>query len=212
MLKTKRRRLFLDIETSPNVGLFWQAGYKQRIDPGNIIKERAIICVAYKWEDEKEVYALNWDCKQNDKKLLEKLIEVCNQSNEIVAHNGDKFDMPWIRGRCLYHRLPMPPNYQTIDTLKIARNQFRLNSNRLNYIASYLGLGSKIKTEFDLWKDIVLSNSKPAMEKMVKYCKKDVTLLEKVFNEIKMHVEPKTHYGVIFGHDREAALSVDRMS
>ena len=96
----------------------------------------------------------------------------------------------------------MPPNYQTIDTLKIARNQFRLNSNRLNYIASYLGLGSKIKTEFDLWKDIVLSNSKPAMEKMVKYCKKDVTLLEKVFNEIKMHVEPKTHYGVIFGHDR----------
>ena len=31
-LKTKRRRLFFDIETSPNIGLFWEAGYKKNID------------------------------------------------------------------------------------------------------------------------------------------------------------------------------------
>jgi DNA-directed RNA polymerase subunit RPC12/RpoP len=40
------------------------------------------------------------------------------------------------------------------------------------------------------------------MEKMIKYCKKDVVLLEKVFVELKNHIDPKTHYGVVFGEDR----------
>jgi len=202
MLKTKRRRLFFDVETSPNIGLFWQAGYKQKIDYSNIIKERAIICVCYKWEEEKEIYSLQWDKSQSDKKLLQQFVEVANQATELVGHNGDKFDLPWIRTRCLFHRVPMFPHYTSIDTLKIARNKFKFNSNRLNYIAGYLGFGSKIKTEFDLWKSILLDNNSTSMEKMIKYCKKDVLLLERVYKELKTHVNPVSHYGVIFGEDR----------
>ena len=201
-LVTKRRRLFFDIETSPNVGLFWQAGYKQRIDYSNIIKERAIICICYKWEGEKEVYSLQWDKKQCDKKMLTEFVQIANQADELVGHNGDKFDLPWVRGRCVHHRIEMFPTYNTIDTLKISRNKFRFNSNRLDYIASYLGIGRKIKTDFNLWKDIVLGHSETAMDKMVKYCKGDVKLLEHVYNRIKGHTEPKLHYGVIFGSDR----------
>ena len=200
MLKTKRRRLFFDIETSPNIGLFWEAGYKKNIDYSNIIQERAIICICYKCEYEKEVYSLQWDAKQNDKAMLQKFIEVANLANEMVGHNGDKFDLAWIRTRCLFHKIDMFPAYVTIDTLKIARSKFRFNSNRLNYIADFLGLGQKIKTEYSLWKDILLKKDKVAMEKMIKYCKKDVILLEQVFNALKNHIAPKTHYGVIFGH------------
>jgi len=58
MLKSKRKRLFFDIETSPNVGFFWSAGYKLNVTADSIIQERAIICICYKWEDEKEVYHL----------------------------------------------------------------------------------------------------------------------------------------------------------
>jgi DNA polymerase elongation subunit (family B)/predicted RNA-binding Zn-ribbon protein involved in translation (DUF1610 family) len=202
MLKTKRRRLFFDIETSPNIGLFWEAGYKKNITTDNIIKERAIICICYKWEDEKEVYSLQWDSKQNDKTMLTKFIDVANTSNEMVGHNGDKFDLAWIRTRCLFHKIDMFPNYVTIDTLKVARSKFRFQSNRLNYIAEFLGLGGKIKTEYNLWKDILLRNDKIAMEKMIKYCKKDVTLLEQVFKALRGHMIPKTHYGVVFGTDR----------
>lgn len=201
-LKTTRRRLYFDIETSPNIGLFWSAGYKQTIDYSNIIKERAIICICYKWEDEKEVYSLNWDKNQCDKKMLIEFIKIANQANELVGHNGDRFDLPWIRTRCLFHGIDMFPTYQTIDTLKISRNKFRFNSNRLNYIAQYLGIGQKIKTEFNLWKDIVLRKDKDAMDKMVKYCKKDVQLLEKVHKFLNNHTLAKTHYGVIYGQDR----------
>lgn len=200
--RTKRRRLFFDIETSPNLGTFWEAGYRKTISYDDIIKERAIICICYKWEDDKNVSSLNWDKKQCDKKLLQEFIKVANQAAELVGHNGDRFDLAWIRTRCLFHRIEMFPTYRTIDTLKISRSKFKFNSNRLNYISSYLGFGNKIKTEFSLWKDILLRNDRKAMVKMVTYCKKDVDLLEKVFKEFRMHIEPKTHYGVQFGGDR----------
>lgn len=199
---TKRRRLFFDIETSPNIGLFWEAGYKKNIDYSNIIKERAIICICYKWEDEKQVHSLNWDSKQNDKKMLEQFVKVANESSEMIGHNGDKFDLAWIRTRCLFHKIQMFPKYTTIDTLKVARSKFRFNSNRLNYIADFLGIGQKIKTEYSLWKNILLHKDKKAMDDMIKYCKKDVELLEKVFKLLNTHIEPKTHYGVIFGEGR----------
>jgi uncharacterized protein YprB with RNaseH-like and TPR domain len=199
---TKRKRLFFDVETSPNIGLFWEAGYKKNIDYSNIIKERAIICICYKWESEKDVYSLNWDSKQSDKAMLQKFVNVANTANELVGHNGDRFDLAWIRTRCLFHGIEMFPKYVTIDTLKTARSKFKFNSNRLNYIADFLGIGRKIKTDYNLWKDILLANDKKKLEYMIKYCKKDVILLEKVFLRLRGHMEPKTHYGVLFNQDR----------
>jgi DNA polymerase elongation subunit (family B) len=202
-LKTKRRRLFLDIETSHNIGVFFRAGFKININYGDILKERGIICICWKWEGEKEIYSLNWDYKQCDKRMLEKFVEVLNVADEVVGHNLDKFDLAWIRTRCLIHRIPtMFPKYKTIDTLKIARSKFALQSNKLDYLATVLGLGTKIKTEHSWWVDILMKKCKVAMEKMVKYCKKDVKLLEDVYNELQKHLEPKTHYGVLFGQDR----------
>jgi DNA polymerase elongation subunit (family B)/DNA-directed RNA polymerase subunit RPC12/RpoP len=202
MLKTKRRRLYFDIEVSANVGLFWQSGYKLQIGTENIIKERAVICICYKWEDDKDVYYLQWDKKQCDKNLLQEFINVANEADELVGHNGDKFDLSWIRTRCLLHKIDMFPTYNTIDTLKIARSKFRFNSNRLDYIGKFLGLGQKNHTSFDLWKDIMLKNCPIAMNTMIDYCIQDVVLLEKVHKALNNHIPAKTHYGVIFGGDR----------
>jgi DNA polymerase III epsilon subunit-like protein len=202
MLKTKRRRLYFDIEVSANVGLFWQSGFKLQIGTENIIKERAIICICYKWEDDKDVYYLQWDKNQCDKKLLQEFITVANTADELVGHNGDKFDLSWIRTRCLLHKIDMFPTYNTIDTLKIARSKFRFNSNRLDYIGKFLGLGQKNHTNFDLWKDIMLKNCTKSMNTMIDYCIQDVVLLEKVHKALNNHIPAKTHYGVIFGGDR----------
>lgn len=201
-LRTQRKRLYFDIETAPNIGLFWEAGWKKTISPDNIIKERAIICICYKWEDQKEVYGISWDSKQNDRAMLQKFIDVANTADELVGHNGDKFDLAWVRTRCLFHKIDMFPSYVTIDTLKAARSKFKFNSNKLDYIAKYLGLGRKIKTEFSLWKDIVLNKDAKAMDKMIKYCKQDVIVLERVHKALRSHMDAKTHYGVIFNQDR----------
>jgi uncharacterized protein YprB with RNaseH-like and TPR domain len=200
MYKTKR--LFFDIETSPNIGMFWTAGYKLNIGHDNIIKERAIICICYKWEGDEKVYSLTWDNDQDDKKMLEKFVVIANEADELVGHNGDKYDLAWVRTRCLFHGISMFPNYVTIDTLKQARSKFRFNSNKLDYIGKFLGLGEKIHTSFDLWKDIVLNKDKQALEDMVTYCKGDVELLEKIYNKMSSYFPHKTHLGVTEGEGK----------
>lgn len=195
----KLRRLFWDIETSPNIGMFWKAGFKLNIGPESILKERAIICIGYKWEGESVSHVLHWDKNQCDKAMLIEFLKIANQADELVAHNGDGFDMPWFKTRCLYHGLQSMPDYKTVDTLQWARRKFYFNSNKLDYIAKFLGIGGKIHTGYDLWKDIVLKNCPIAMEKMLTYCRQDVVLLEEVWERLSKVVPHKSHAGVLAG-------------
>jgi hypothetical protein len=199
----KFRRLFWDLEISPNIGFFWKPGFKVRIPPENIIHENAIICASYKWEDEKKVHTLHWNRrKQCDKTLVKQFCKVLMSADEAVAHNGDQFDMKYFLGRCLIHKLPAPPETKTVDTLVIARRRFRLNSNKLDYIAQVLGHGMKHDTSFSLWKDIVLNDCDKSLNKMIKYCEQDVKLLEKIYHEMANFHNPKTHVGVVQGKDK----------
>lgn len=199
-----KRRLFFDIEVSFNICAVWSVGHKISVGYENIIKERAIICICYKWEGEKKVSWLTWDKDQNDKTMLEKFIKVANTADEIVGHNSDKFDIKWIRTRCLLHRVPMLPSYQSIDTLKAARNGFRFNSNRLDYISQFLGGTGKIKTSYDWWLKITLENCKKSLAKMVRYCKKDVIELERIHKHLNAYLPAKTHYGVKAGKSKKS--------
>lgn len=192
------RRLFWDIETSPNKVLSWRVGYKINIDHDNIIEERRIVTIAYKWEGEKEVYALSWDKNQDDRAMLIKFLEVANEADELVHHNGDSFDLPWFKTRCLFHGLTTIPDYKTIDTLQWARRNFLFNSNKLDYIASFLGFGHKIKTDFGLWKK-VLNGDEKALQDMLTYNKRDVELLERVWKRLQAVVKTKSHAGVLQG-------------
>jgi hypothetical protein len=189
-----RRRLFLDIETSPLQVFVWSLNDKSNanISHKSIIKDRGVICICWKWAGEKKVESLTWSKGQSDKTMLKKFVPVLSEATEIIAHNGDRFDLPWIRGRCLTHGIPMAPTYPTIDTLKKSRQKFRLPSNRLDYLGNLLVGEQKIATGFGLWRDIVLHKSDTAMRKMVDYCKGDVLLLEKVWNKMAPFVEPAT--------------------
>lgn len=198
----KLKRLFFDIETSPNVVYSWNIGYDLNIDYHNIIKERAIICICFKWEGEKTVNYLTWD-KGDDKKMVHTFNKIIQEADEVIGHNGDNFDIKWFKTRCLYHGIENMPEFKSIDTLKISRKHFRFNSNKLDYIAKVLGLGGKMETGgFDLWKAIIEKNDEAALEKMVKYCMKDVKLLEQVYNKLEGYTTAKTHVGVLKGHSK----------
>lgn len=134
--------------------------------------------------------------------MLVKFLKIVDQADECVAHNGDGYDIKWIRTRCAYHGLFCPDKINSYDTLKKARKQFRLNSNKLDYIAKFFGVGEKMDTGgFDLWVDVMKKNP-IAMKTMVEYCKKDVIILEKVFKKIYEYSEVNTHTGVAFGDYR----------
>lgn len=189
------KRVFWDIETSPNVVFSWRTGRKINIDHDNIIHERAIICICWKYQGQKRVHSLTWD-RGDDSRMLEEFARVIEEADELVAHNGDKFDMRWFNGRRLIHGMLPIPSAKTVDTYKMAARHFNLNSYRLDYLGRVLLGEGKIGVEFDLWKRIALYNDESAMKKMVRYCKKDVALLERVWDKLRDYGAPHTHAAV----------------
>jgi len=192
------RRLFFDIETSYYLGWFWRPSFKTQITYDQVIKDSAIICISYKWQGSDKVYSLKWD-KGCDKALLKKLYKVIEEADEVVAHNGDNFDIKWIKTRFLTHGYKSIPMIKSIDTLKMAR-KFKFPSNRLDAIGKQLGFGGKLQTRgIDMWHDIILRNNRKAMNEMVSYCERDVVLLEKIYLKMEGFVPPKTHIGINSG-------------
>lgn len=197
--QVKIKRLFFDIETSPMIVYSWRTGWKLNIPTDNIIEDWKIICISYKWEHENKVKNLTWDKNQCDKQMLIDFIKIMNEADECIAHNGDRFDIKKIRTRCIYHRIPMFPKYRTLDTLKKAKSGFNFNSNRLDYIAKFLGVGAKLEHEgFDMWVKC-LQGDKKALKDMVKYCDMDIIVLEDVYLTLQNYILNNTHSGVYNG-------------
>jgi DNA polymerase III epsilon subunit-like protein len=192
--QVKIKRLFFDIETSPMIVYSWRVGWKLNIPTDNIIEDWKIICISYKWEDEDKVQTLSWKNKC-DKQLLIDFIKIANQADELIAHNGDRFDIKKIRTRCVYHRIPMFPNYRTLDTLKKAKSGFNFNSNRLDYIAKFLGVGAKLEHEgFNMWVKC-MQGDEQALKDMVEYCEMDIIVLEDVWFVLQNYIKNNTHSG-----------------
>lgn len=197
--------LVYDIETSYNIVKAWRIGWEVKIMHGDILHERKIICISYKWLGEDQVYNLTWDANQDDKFMLEQFIDVMNEADVLVAHNGDRFDLKWIKTRAFVHELPMLIDYPQFDTLKVAKKKFMFNSNALDYISKLIGDLGKIKTNMKLWDDIILRKCPEAMKDMIAYCNMDVIQLEKVYNRIVSWEKPKTHVGVLQGKTRQTS-------
>ena len=190
----KPKRLFYDIETSYNIVKAWRAGYNLTITPEDIIHERAIITIAYKWEGEDDVTVLSWN-KGCDKKIIEDFVKVMSEADEMVGHNLDRYDTKFIMGRALKHDIPALPKYQSTDTLKLAKKHFMLNSNKLDYIAQYLGLGHKVRHRgISMWDDIILNNCPKALEEMIEYNIHDVVLTEQVYKKLSEYSLPKVNH------------------
>ena len=85
----KFKRLYIDIETSPNVVFSWNVGWDLDISYENIIKEREIICICYKWAGESKVYSIKRS-DGNEKKMLQEITKVMNDATQIIGHNSDR--------------------------------------------------------------------------------------------------------------------------
>lgn len=187
--------ILYDIETSLELVSVFQLKYNDFIDPDSIVQERHVVSVCYKWLGEKTVHAISLldDPKRFNKDphddfyVVKEFHKVLAEADCIVAHNGNQFDIKYLKTRMLYHDLePLPP-ITSIDTYVVAKQQFLFNSNRLDYLGKFLGLGGKKSTPKGLWMQ-VLKGDKKAIKIMVEYNKEDVILLEKVFNKLKPYI------------------------
>ena len=200
------KRLFFDIETSPNVAYVWETGYKCRVPYNHIIEERQIICISYKWWREDKTYNVLWKDK-SDRELLEEFLPIIYSADEVVTFNGDNFDIKFMLGRAAYWGLDAPTKYRSFDLYKKLKAQFKLNSGSLNYACQFFGVGGKIETGgFDLWKNLLQTQDKSkaqeATDNMVAYCNQDVVALEDLYNRVNKYTKPVTNMSILHGGDK----------
>ena len=194
------RILILDIESAPKKAFVWGM-WKQNIAPNQFISDWYMLTWSAKWLGEKEVYSdklSNYDLyglyQENDSKICESLHRLLDDADIVVAHNGDKFDIPSINTRFIDNNINPPSPYKQVDTLKIAKRNFKFTSNRLDFIGNFLGLGGKIETGgMGLWIRC-LDGDLSAFEEMEEYNRRDVTLLEDVY--LKLRPWDKQHPNV----------------
>lgn len=210
--------LFYDVENLPMVHTGFNL-YGANISHSAIIENQSLISVAWKWNTSKKVHQVSLldDPKRfkanvyDDEHVVREFHKVLSSDDNFVlcGHNGDRFDARKMNAGFIKHGLAPVQIRQSIDTLKEARRVFRFDSNRLDYLARFLGVGEKMDTGgYDLWINIYQAKypqvgkksdydlAEKAVKHMVKYNKMDVEILEGIFDKMRPYI--KTPNAVLY--------------
>lgn len=152
-----------------------------------------MLSFAYRWSDERKTHACSLPMlrgyrqdKKNDKELCLKLWQLMSEADILCAHNGDAYDHKMSFARFVKHGFTPPAPSQTIDTLKLARKHFKFSSNKLDDLGQYLGVGKKLAHHgFDTWLGCMERDDPKSWREMVEYNKRDVELLQQVYEKLK---------------------------
>jgi len=194
--KTGLKILIIDIETSPMKAYIWKR-WKENISLPQTISEWFMLSWSAKWLDgdlHSDVLTSEEVLSEDDKRITNNLLILLNEADVVIAHNGDRFDLPKINTRALLNNFgPIKP-FQTIDTLKVAKQQFGFSSNKLDALAIFFGLDCKLHTDFDLWKRC-MNGDETALSYMLEYNNYDVVLLEKIYKKLKPWIKNHPNEG-----------------
>jgi hypothetical protein len=198
------RILLLDIETAPIEAFVWGL-FDQNVGLEQIKTEWSILSFAAKWLGERRTLQMDTSKQRDardDRGLLAALWVLLDEADIVVAQNGDRFDIPKIRGRMIMAGFgPFSP-IRTIDTLKIARRHFGFTSKKQAWLTKHLTPEVEKLThrEFpgiSLWVECLKGNPR-AWSVMRRYNIRDVVGLEKIYLKLRPWAE---------GHPNVAAYS-----
>jgi DNA polymerase III epsilon subunit-like protein len=125
--------------------------------------------------------------RSDDRHVLKAIVEELSHHDIWIAHNGNKFDVPFLRTRLAKWGLPPLPTKKLIDPLTLARNKLRMSWNSLEKIATFLNCNSKTDVEGDIWLKAALDGNTQAMNKIVTHCIHDVYTLERIVHSLKSY-------------------------
>ena len=197
--------LSMDIETSKIKAYVWGL-WKQDISIDNILEDWYVICWSAKWLGQDEVLnssVHHWEMppsgrfKDNERLVVEAMWKLLDEADAIVAHNGAKFDKKKLNAKFLEYGMPEPSPYKVIDTLLIAKANFAMTSNKLDYITKLLEGEGKHSTGDKLWRDC-MADDIDSLDRMQDYCDNDVVELEHIYLKLchwdKNHPNLALHY------------------
>ena len=202
----KLKILIIDIETAPLRAFVWDV-WQQNVSQAQVISEWFCLTWSAKWLFEKKVYSASLTgkeaVKQNDKRIIQGIWQLLNEADVVIAHNGDKFDLPRLNTRFIFHGIHPPLPYQSIDTLKTIRRQFAFSHNKLDFVNQILSLPRKQKNEGqEMWNKCYIGDEK-ALKEMEKYNIQDVRILEETYLRLRPWIKPHPNVGLFILDEHE---------
>ena len=168
--------------------------YRYSIDA--IEKDWIMLGAAWKWLGDKETKSVSVSPKrpENDYQVIEILHTVLSDADMLIGHNSDAFDYKKFNTRAIKHGFhPISPK-KTVDTLKLARKHFKFTSNKIRYIANYLGVEDK--DESPDWVKCI-SGDEEALRYMRQYNRQDVITTEQVYLKLRGYHQTHPDIGLL---------------
>jgi len=167
--------------------------WDENISPDQLIDEGGLLCFCAHWHGTKEyMFFSEWD--DGIEGMAAAALQLLNEADAVVTYNGDKYDLPKLRGTIILAGLRPPAPATSIDLIKVVK-KFGFVMNRLAYIGPLLKAGGKMKHEgFRLWRSVLEGDIK-ARGRMKKYCIQDVKVLVALYNRVKPFIENHPHLG-----------------
>lgn len=127
-----------------------------------------------------------WKTKRSDDSgTVSAIIEELGRYDILAAHNGLRFDLPFLRTRAARWGFPPLSSPKLIDPVLIARRNLKMSYNGLERIADFLGCNTKTKLSGDLWVRASMDGDTEAMDYIVEHCIQDCQMLEKIVDAVK---------------------------
>lgn len=196
------RVLLLDIETSPNVAHVWSLWGEQHIGLNQLLESTEMMCFAAKWLGDPvkkvEFYSTFHDTKPE---MIQQAHRLLNEADVVMGWNSRSFDVKHLNREFLEAGLTPPSPYKQIDLIQTVKRNFRFPSNKLDYVSKLLGLGGKVTHEgHTLWIKC-LAGDEAAWKRMQRYNKRDVTLLEELYDILQPWIPNHPNRGVYDGDE-----------
>lgn len=188
--------LLYDIEVSRDIVEGY--GNKWEFKVVKTIRHQELMCFAFKWLGDKKIRYISRHDYATYKEFVKALWKVLNHADIAIAHNGNKFDNKMANRFFVKEGLGPVSPYRSIDTLQVARSTFKFQSNSLQDLGEYLGLGSKRKITYADIEDEFMNNPSPKIERLMKqYNIQDVVLLEKLYITLRPYIKNHPNLGDI---------------
>lgn len=128
--------------------------------------------------------------RSDDHDITAELMAYLEEFDILIAHNGVKYDLPFLRTRALQYGLPPLQPMKIVDPVLSARRQLRLQSNSLDSIAKHLDAPfQKTPLEPRVWARAMMDNDKDAMDLIVEHCIADVQVLDFVAHSMRGYIK-----------------------
>lgn len=196
------RVLEIDIETAPHVAYIWSL-FDTNVPIDRLVTPGYTLCFSARWQGSREImFHSQWT--DGNAGMVKAAWNLMNDADMLVHYNGKKFDVPTLNREFVLQGMVPPSNYHELDLYHVVKRRFRFASNKLDFVAQQLGLGSKVRHKgMQLWREVMAGEPK-AQATMQRYNVQDTRILGRLYTKIQPWIQNHPNRGMWLEGDSPA--------